>query len=182
MVLLGAAVLQAGAEHRERKRLERSEILKLEAKWRLAQLADDISEMDHLLADGFLGITAGGQVVTKVQQLARMRSGRLDLTRIDLLDTKVKISGNLAVVTSLAELDGTSEGVPLHGAFRYTRVYQHVSGDGWKITNFEATRVDKAQTVIVPGLPPAVPVVPHAGAPNSHPASPVISASQQPRS
>ncbi len=182
VVLLGVAVLPSFAQHRERKRLERSEILRLEARWRQAQLADDVGEMDYLLSDEFLGITAGGQVVTKMQQLDRMRTGKLDLRRIDLLDTKVKISGNLAVVTSLAELDGSSEGAPLHGAFRYTRVYQHMPGDGWKITNFEATRVNRSADLIVPGLRPAVPGAPPAGGSSSHPASPVESASQPPRS
>lgn len=177
-LLLG--LLPARAEHRERKRMERQEILTLEQRWRQAQLAGDIAVMDKLLSEEFVGVTATGQVVTKLQQLNRMRTHTLDLTRLELSDTKIKISGHLAVVTSLANLDGWSNGLPLRGAFRYTRVYQHQTGDGWKITNFEATRV---------GAPPAPADAPAARSqtppaivPSSRAASPATPASPQPRS
>ena len=178
VLVLCASVLPSCAQRHERKRVERVEIMLLEGKWRQAQLADDSGAMDKLLSDQFLGITAAGQVVTKEQQLERMRSRQLEIQRLDISDTKIKISGNLAVVTSLAEIDGTAEGKPLRGAFRYTRVYQRSPGDGWKITNFEATHV---------GLPAgATPQTSslklHEGAPNSPPASPVRFASLQPPS
>ena len=141
LALLGMVALPACAERHEGKGKERAEIVTLEQRWRQAQLADDVPAMDKLLSDEFLGITANGQVVTKLQQLDRMRNGSLDIKRLELSDTKIKISGGLAVVTSLANLDGVADGTPLHGAFRYTRVYQHVPGDGWRITNFEITHV-----------------------------------------
>lgn len=147
-----AGSVSAFAQH-ERKRVERAEISELEQKWRQAQLSEDISTMDHLLADEFLGITAGGQVVTKSQQLDRMRTHHLVLTELDISDTKMKISGNLAVVTSLAHLDGSADGKPLHGDFRYTRVYHRVGRGDWKITNFEATRVGSSGAPLKP--PPA---------------------------
>jgi len=46
-----------------------------------------------------------------------------------------------AVVTSLAEVDGTNDGTPMHGNYRYMRVYSRLPSGTWKITNFEATRV-----------------------------------------
>ena len=129
------------AQRHERKRAERAEISTLEQEWKQAQMAEDIPLMDHLLSDDFLGITASGQLVTKMQQLDRMRTRQFEITRFDMADTKIKISGSLAVVTSLVRLDATSNGAPLRGFFRYTRVYQRAPGDSWKITNFEATRV-----------------------------------------
>lgn len=171
--------MPACAQRHERKRAERAEILSLEGRWRQAQLAEDISAMDKLLSDEFLGITASGQVVTKMQQLDRMRSRALDITRLEMADTKIKISGNLAVVTSLANLEGMSEGSPLHGEFRYTRVYQRVPGDGWQITNFEATRVKGAGPA---GTPQASSAAPPASAPNSHRASPAKFVFRQPQS
>ena len=186
-ILVWLAVPVGVAQRHERKRAERAEIVSMEAAWREAQLAENIPEMDHLLADEFLGITAGGQVVTKAQQLDRMRSRQIELRRIDVSDTKIKISGKLAVVTSLARLEGTSEGQALSGSFRYTRVYQHVPGQGWQITNFEATRVPGGTglyglTPSAPGIPSAGPPRPHAGAPSSLQASPVVLESPRPRS
>jgi ketosteroid isomerase-like protein len=53
----------------------------------------------------------------------------------------VKLVGSIAIVTSHAEVEGTNEGVPVQGTFRYTRVYQRLPSGAWKITSFEATRV-----------------------------------------
>lgn len=166
------------AQHHERKRVERVEILSLEEKWRQAQLSDDTGAMDKLLSDEFLGVTAAGQVVTKLQQLDRMRTRSLDIHQLDLSDTKIKISGNLAVVTSLARIEGTADGSPLHGAYRYTRIYQRQPGDGWKITNFEATHVGRNGG----GPPQASSGMPSAGSTNSPPASPGGSGSPRQRS
>ena len=63
------------------------------------------------------------------------------LTKIQLNDLKIKLIGSTAVVTSEANVDGSNDGTPIHGTYRYTRVYTRVPNGGWKITNFEATRV-----------------------------------------
>ncbi len=186
-VLLLTCVV-ASAQHHERKRVERAEIIQLEQQWRQAQISENISEMDRLLAEDFLGITAAGQVVTKAQQLDRMRTRQIDLRRMDVSETKIKISGNLAVVTSLIQIDGTMDGRPVNGAFRYTRVYQRTPGAGWQITNFEATRAPGALAGIGTGpgvganLPAAGVSAPHADGPSLLPASRAGSGSPPPRS
>ena len=138
--------------------------------------------MDHLLADDFLGITAAGEVLTKSQQLDRMRTKRVDITELDLADTKVKINGSLAVVTSLARLDGIANGAPLRGYFRYTHVYQHMTGDGWRITNFEATPVRHRAEADTASAPQASAVTPTAAVPSSRPASTAAPLSPPPQS
>ena len=82
-----------------------------------------------------------GQVVTKTQQLDRMRNRNLVLANITLDDVKVKLIGSTAIVTSLADIDGTNDGEPMQGSYRYTRVYSRLPSGVWKITNFEAARV-----------------------------------------
>src|SRR6201996_3334287 len=120
----------------------RDQIEALETQWKNAILSNDIEAMDHLLSDDYLGITASGQVVTKPQQLDRMRTHNFAISTLDVSDVKIKlISQHAAIVTSLAQVEGTNDGRPLHGSFRYTRVYQRIPNDGWKITSFEATRV-----------------------------------------
>ena len=66
------------------------------------------------------------------------------MTRIDLSEVKVKLVGSVAIVTSLAQIEGTNDGNVVSGMYRYTRVYQRLPSGVWKITNFEATRL--AQT------------------------------------
>jgi ketosteroid isomerase-like protein len=107
-----------------------------------------------------------GQVVTKMQLLEWMSRRRTVLTRINLDDMKVKLIGQTAIVTSRAEVEGTNEGVPVHGNYRYTRVYTRTASGAWQITNFEATWVG-------PPFPPPPPANgSSAGVPDA-PAAPV---------
>jgi ketosteroid isomerase-like protein len=149
-LLLAASLLVVplhAAPHRGSRTL-RTQIEALERQWRQAALADDTDAMDHLLSDDYLGITANGQVVTKVQQLDRMKTRNFAIAKLEVSDVKIKlISRRAAIVTSLAQVEGTADDHPLHGSFRYTRVYQRLpNGGGWKITSFEATRVPQRLT------------------------------------
>src|SRR4051794_37858551 len=125
--------------HAQKKPDYKRQVELLEEHWRVAQLNDDVAEMDRLLSDDYIGIMMNGQVVTKAQHLARMRTRQLILKNIELYDVKVKLIGSTAIVTSEARVDGSSEGAPVHGMYRYTRIYTRLPNGAWKITNFEAT-------------------------------------------
>jgi len=123
------------------KRNAKHEIETMEEQWRTAQIAADVPGMDRLLADDFVGISMTGQANNKPQQLDRYRKRTLVITSIDLEEQKIKLLGSVAIVTSLARVEGTNEGEPIKGVYRYTRVYQRLPSGVWKTTNFEATRV-----------------------------------------
>ena len=122
------------------RRIERHQIVRMEEQVRQAQIAGDVAVLDRLLSDDFVGISMGGQVNTKAQELDRLRSHRVVFRRIELDEVKIKLLGQVAVVTSRAKVEGTSNGQSLAGTYRYTRVYLHGQGDTWRITNFEVTR------------------------------------------
>ena len=82
-----------------------------------------------------------GQVTDRAQQLERMRNRHLVLTKIVISDQKIKLVGAVAIVTSLAQIEGTNEGTSVSGKYRYTRIYRRYPDGSWKITNFEVTRV-----------------------------------------
>jgi ketosteroid isomerase-like protein len=132
---------------REKKHDAKRQVEALEEQWRTAQLAGDIAVMDKLLSDDYIGISMTGQVNTKAQQLDRARNHKLVLSKLDLGERQVKLVGSIAIVTSMAEVEGTNDGVPVKGTFRYTRVYQRLASGEWKITSFEATRVPSRDTL-----------------------------------
>jgi hypothetical protein len=152
--VLASLPLYAGP-HRG-SRTMRDQIEALETQWKNAILSNDIESMDHLLSEDYLGITASGQVVTKSQQLDRMRTHNLTLSSLNVSDVKIKlISQHAAIVTSLVQVEGTNDGRPIHGSFRYMRAYQRIPGtNSWKITSFEATRVPKHLTQADSQAPP----------------------------
>jgi ketosteroid isomerase-like protein len=133
----------ANDQHKPKRPDYKRQVEQLEQTWRIAQLDGDIPAMDKLLSDDYVGITMNGQVVTKMQQLERMRTRQFVLSKIELNDVKVKLIGTTAIVTCQAEVEGTNEGASLHGTYRYTRVYTRLPSGVWKITNFEATRVGR---------------------------------------
>jgi ketosteroid isomerase-like protein len=133
-----------GRVPKEHKKLAREQVEALEAQWKQVQLAGDAAGLDKLLSDDYIGISASGEVMTKTQQLEHMRNRKLVITSLETSDLKIKLIGPIAIVTSLAELTGTSDGEPLTGQYRYTRVYQRLPNGTWKITNFEATRIPKS--------------------------------------
>jgi ketosteroid isomerase-like protein len=137
---LGVAATWAHALPRPQKQLKQ-QIEEMEERWRSATLAGDVGAMDQLLSEDYVGISWTGQVNTKAMQLDRIRNRSLTMHRIDVSDKKVKLLGGVAIVTARADVDGTSEGSDMTGAFRYTRVYQRLPSGVWKITNFEVTRV-----------------------------------------
>ena len=142
-LVLGASARPALAQapHHDKKHDEKRQVELLEEQWRTAQLAGDVATMDKMLSEDFIGISMSGQVNTKAQLLDRVRAHKVALSKVELSDMKVKLIGGIAIVTSLADVVGTSEGASVKGTYRYTRVYQRLPSGGWKITSFEATRV-----------------------------------------
>src|ERR1700749_1338353 len=144
-VVVGWAASTARALHmqplHEKKHDAKRQVEALEEQWRQAQLSGDVAIMDKLLSDDYIGISMTGKIVTKMQQLDRMRSHKFATTKLELGEMQVKLVGSIAIVTSRAEVEGTNEGMPVQGTFRYTRVYQRLPSGAWKITSFEATRI-----------------------------------------
>jgi ketosteroid isomerase-like protein len=145
ITLLGVSPAQAAAPRHAKGHDSKQQVEQLEEQWRLAQLNGDVAAMDKLLSDDYIGISLNGQVNTKAQQLERTRTQRVAITRIDLSDMKVKFIGSIAIVTSRADIEGTSDSASIKGVYRYTRVYQRLSSGAWKITSFEATRTPQSR-------------------------------------
>ncbi|MDE1160511.1 MAG: nuclear transport factor 2 family protein [Acidobacteriaceae bacterium] len=138
-VFASAAFAFAPKVKKAAKRDLRAEVLAIDDQWRKATSSNDTVVMDKLMSDDYLGISGNGQVMTKLQQIDRMRDRTMMVTSLSTDDVKVKLIGQrVAIVTSSADLDGSIDGHKVHGRFQSTRVYQR-RPTGWKITNFEAT-------------------------------------------
>jgi ketosteroid isomerase-like protein len=116
------------------------EIETLEQQWQQAIVTNNVGEMNRLLADDYIGISSNGTVENKDQALAQRRAGTVRITRLDLTDTHVRVYGDTAVVTSVADVQGTNGDADISGKYRYTRVYNRRRGE-WRIVSFEASRM-----------------------------------------
>lgn len=126
--------------HHGEKHEAHREVQAVENQWRRAMLNNNVGDMERLLADDYIAITASGTIETKSQALALRKAGTLRITQMELNDTKVRIYGDTAVVTSRADISGNNGTRDISGHYRYTRVYNRRGGQ-WKIVSFEASRI-----------------------------------------
>ena len=119
----------------------RHEIDHLEDNWRDAVLSKNVQAMDALLSDDYMAITARGMLQSKDETLANMRTGNLHIKSIEFSDRKVRFYGTTALVTSRAEVTGSSPEGDVSGSYRYTRVYVRDEKGSWHIVSFEASRI-----------------------------------------
>jgi ketosteroid isomerase-like protein len=140
IAIIGTSLLHAG-QAKPKKHEVRHEIFDLEDAWRNALLKSDINAMSALLADDYMAITASGMLQTKQETLANMRAHRIRITSLLLSDRKVRFYGKTALVTSQAEVQGTTQEGEISGNFRYTRVYVRDGQGRWKIVSFESSKI-----------------------------------------
>jgi len=126
---------------KSQKQESRREIDQLEDAWQNAMLKGDIAALDSLLADDYMAITPNGTLQSKEQTLANLRSGSTYFTSMQTSDRKVRFYGSTALVTSRADVTGTTPGGNISGSYRYTRVYVRDDQGEWKIVSFEASKI-----------------------------------------
>lgn len=147
MVLVLCAVPHCAALQKQQKHENpHHQIDQLEETWRTAILASDSTAISSLLADDYTAITSDGTLQTREDWLAGLRSGRVHITSLDVSDRKIRFYGNTAVVTSRAEVQGTTGEGPVTGSYRYTRVYVRNAQGKWKIVSFEASRIQNIRS------------------------------------
>jgi len=143
VVTAGAAQSSPGMPRGQRHE-SRHEIDQLEQTWRDAILHRNSATLDTLLADDYLAITANGTLQSKDQTLLSLRAGTTRFNSIEFSDRKVRFYGQTALVTSRAEVSGTTAEGNFAGSYRYTRVYVRDDQGKWKIVSFEASRIRNA--------------------------------------
>lgn len=130
-----------GVTPRAQRHESRHEIDQLEEAWRSAVLKGNTTAMDSLLADDYMAITPSGTLQTKEETLTSLRNGQVHFTSLEISDRKVRFYGTTALVTSRAEVNGTTAEGDVSGSYRYTRVYVRDVRGAWKIVSFEASRI-----------------------------------------
>jgi len=108
-----------------------------------AQLKADTNSYEKLLADDYTAIRGDGTLSTKAQDIENFKSGAVKYERADVRDSKVRVYGDTAVITSLLFFKGTTSGKPFSGDVRSTRIWVKQKGN-WKCVAFQATRLAPA--------------------------------------
>jgi ketosteroid isomerase-like protein len=109
-----------------------SEVLALEAKWNEAYKQRDFITMNSLLADDFVITVENGTTYSKSGYIAEAGSGTTHVEISTMSDLKVRVHGNVAVVTGAYHEKGTTKGKPYEYSDRLTDVWMKIGGK-WQL-------------------------------------------------
>jgi len=113
------------------------EIIKLEQTVTNAQFKKDRAALERLLADDYLYTHSNGSVLNKTQEIAESMSSDVQWTDSKFADLKVRMFGDVAVLTGRQTIQGTAKGyVP--GPRRITDIFVKRSGR-WQWARGQAT-------------------------------------------
>jgi ketosteroid isomerase-like protein len=135
--LLSLAFGQTQQESTDNK--SEQEVKQMIEKYRAAFLRRDIPTLEKIWADDYVFVNAFGEVLTKAQRLANLRSGETALESINEEEKPtVRVYQNSAVATSRVTLKGQYSGQTVSGQYRSTLVW--VKGpNGWHLVANQLT-------------------------------------------
>lgn len=106
----------------------KQEVARLERESAAASIRRDLEKLRLFFADGYIHTDSRGEVTTKEQALANIKSGDLTYEAIDLDLVEVHEFGETAVLTARAGAKGRFRGQDFGGYYRLTRVYVKLQG------------------------------------------------------
>ena len=117
-----------------------SKVIELEERLRLAMLNSDIAELDELISPDLLFTNHFGVLVSKEEDLNSHSTQTFVFESLDLSDSRILIHDNSAIVSVKADIQGSYNGQPANGNFRFTRVWANNSGK-WQVIAGHSTLI-----------------------------------------
>jgi ketosteroid isomerase-like protein len=130
---------QSAASQQSASSASEQEIRQMIEKYRTAILQRDIATLEKIWADDYVFVNAAGDVLTKTDPLANIKSRATTLDSINQEENvTVRVYQNSAVATSRVTLKGQYSGQPISGQYRSTLVWVKGSG-GWQLVSNQLT-------------------------------------------
>jgi ketosteroid isomerase-like protein len=108
-------------------------------KYRAALLRRDVSALEQVWTDDYFFVNAAGEMLSKAQRLANLKSGATTLESInEEEELKVRVHQYTAVATSRVTIKGQYSGQPTSGQYRSIHIW--VKGPtGWQLVANQLT-------------------------------------------
>ena len=131
----GQSVIQKGSTDSSSEQEVRQAI----EKYRAALLRRDTPTLEQIWTDDYFFVNASGEMLTKAQRLANLKSGATTLESINEEgELKVRVHQNTAVATSRVTIKGQYSGQPTTGQYRSIHIW--VKGPtGWQLVANQLT-------------------------------------------
>lgn len=103
-------------------------IMRMEEEWTNALVKGDLAAIDRIVTSDWMLTTPTGQLLTKEQADADLKSGTLKFESVKTDDLKVKVHGDVALVFGLETEKSTFRGKDMSGQYRFTDVFLKRAG------------------------------------------------------
>jgi ketosteroid isomerase-like protein len=111
------------------------EIRQIESDWGEAFERGDMATLDRLMADDYILTDPLGNVRSKAESLAAIKTNELRFESTESDNINVRVIGDTAVVTGRSRFRGRYKGWPMTGQYQYTDVLVKRSGSWQAISS-----------------------------------------------
>jgi ketosteroid isomerase-like protein len=146
LLSLTAVSLTFGASDKKKKsersglNADEQAITKLEEEWAAALVKKDFTVIDRVTAPDWTLTAPDGQMQTKAQTDADLKSGVLKFESVKFSDLKFKIYGDTAVVFGISKEKVSYKGEDMSGEYRFTDVFVKKNGN-WQCVATHVTKI-----------------------------------------
>lgn len=124
--------------------MDTQQIQTAEARLLEAMKTSNVQELDALIADDLIFTSHTGQLLTKQDDVEAHSSGNIEIFTIESSEQKIKVDGDVAIVSVLLDISGSFYGSTEVGFYRFTRVWKNNSGN-WQVIAAHSTQVSREQ-------------------------------------
>ena len=111
--------------------------------YRQALVRKDLATLDKIWTGDYTFIDSHGRVLTKADRLADLRSSATSLDKIQHEETpRVRVHGDIGIITSTVTLVGRYGGKEVSGQFRSTHIWVFADGR-WQLLMNQLTAIAK---------------------------------------
>jgi ketosteroid isomerase-like protein len=118
-------------------------ITQLEHDWVTAITQKDVTKLDQLIADDFVGTSPSAHTYTKGLALDDLKSGRYVVDSMDLDEITVNTYGNVAIAFTSQQEKSRYDNADTSGHYHYTDVWLNRDGR-WQVVASHGTRYEAA--------------------------------------
>ncbi|CAN5772205.1 hypothetical protein BH18ACI4_BH18ACI4_00290 [soil metagenome] len=115
-------------------------IRQLDREWIEAYPRRDTAALERIYAADLIVTNPDGSVGNKAEEIALIASGTFTFQSITNEDVRVRVLGDMAVVTGRSMMNGQYKDQDISGGYRYTDVYMKRQGR-WQAVALQITRI-----------------------------------------
>ncbi len=121
------------------------QLIGVEQQWAQAEKSGDAATVGRIEADNYVFTDPSGKITGKQDDVNGLKSGKMKFQTFELSDLQPHVTGNTAVVTGRATVQGTDNGKDVSGTYAFTDTFVKKDGQ-WQAVATQSTPISGGNT------------------------------------